>query len=263
MRTAPSGFAPASAGAADPPVPSPRPDVARRHWPQASASTKQANNVSVAALPCRAPRSAAEMVPAATPFTSRTRKLTIHTPPSEAVCATSGVAYCEVPIMPHGYPRNPSDRSQSNTTHAAGSTRNLVPGRARFSDPERRGHERRVLHEGYRRVELQRQQVEGAEPVVDQQRGEHAGARPVEDAPPVRHRVERGEQRHQADPRERRQPLADANEGSASAYSSAEASDRGSAQSPRRSTGRRRPPPAPRASRGHASHARSAISSGP
>jgi hypothetical protein len=42
------------------------------------------------------------MVPAATLFTSSTRKLTIHTPPIEAVWITRGAAYCEVPIMPHG-----------------------------------------------------------------------------------------------------------------------------------------------------------------
>ena len=59
--------------------------------------------------------------------------MTIHTPPIEAAWITRGAAYCEVPIMPHGYPRNPSERSQSNTTHAAGSTRNRAPGRARLA----------------------------------------------------------------------------------------------------------------------------------
>ncbi len=59
--------------------------------------------------------------------------MTIHTPPSEAICVTRGAAYCEVPIMPHGYPRNPRDRSQSNTVHAAGSTMKWAPGRTRFA----------------------------------------------------------------------------------------------------------------------------------
>ncbi len=59
--------------------------------------------------------------------------MTIQTPPIEADCITRGAAYCEVPIMPHGYPRNPRERSQSNTVHAAGSTMNRAPGRARLA----------------------------------------------------------------------------------------------------------------------------------
>jgi hypothetical protein len=69
-------------------------------------------------------------VSAAVLFTSSTRKLTIHTPPSDAVWITRGAAYCEVPIIPHGYPRNPSERSQSKTVHAAGITTKRAPGRA-------------------------------------------------------------------------------------------------------------------------------------
>ena len=59
----------------------------------------------MAALPLGAavpPRSASEKVSAAALFTSSTRKLTIHTPPIDAVCITRGTAYCEVPIIPHG-----------------------------------------------------------------------------------------------------------------------------------------------------------------
>ena len=59
--------------------------------------------------------------------------MTIHTPPIEAICVTRGAAYCEVPIMPHGYPRNPRERSQSNTVQAAGSTMKRAPGRACFA----------------------------------------------------------------------------------------------------------------------------------
>ena len=131
----------------------------------------------------RSRRSAAPRVQASTELHSVTTNVTPHTPVSDATWMSGITEYCDAPAFPTGTRETPSTAASRRRSTPPGKTRNA-------SCPARRKTRRVTAMNGmYSRAvttrhELQRQQVERAQPVVGDHGLEHAGERPVEDPPP-------------------------------------------------------------------------------